>query len=242
MTVFHAATRETRSASRCSASGFRRMRFENTGERGARRCAAAMLEPLPRMALRATGRGAAQAIRQEPGVCARHSGMSLPARYQCGIKTGIFYRPVEMNGLLQEFAGGFWRRQRDSHSLASSGRESLRGPGSPLAPPERAQSEHWLSGRIRAESRGATASRAGALEARSRRQNERKVSIGLAAGFEPSREARPRLARGPWKPARAARTSEASLAEREGFEPSVEFPLHTLSKRAPSTTRTSLHL
>ena len=33
-----------------------------------------------------------------------------------------------------------------------------------------------------------------------------------------------------------------SLAEREGFEPSVEFPLHTLSKRAPSTTRTSLRL
>ncbi len=34
--------------------------------------------------------------------------------------------------------------------------------------------------------------------------------------------------------------SEAGVAEREGFEPSVEFPLHTLSKRAPSTTRTSL--
>src|SRR5437879_5054426 len=33
-----------------------------------------------------------------------------------------------------------------------------------------------------------------------------------------------------------------SVAEREGFEPSVEFPLHTLSKRAPSTTRTSLRL
>ena len=32
------------------------------------------------------------------------------------------------------------------------------------------------------------------------------------------------------------------LAEREGFEPSVGFPLHTLSKRAPSTTRTSLLL
>ena len=31
------------------------------------------------------------------------------------------------------------------------------------------------------------------------------------------------------------------MAEREGFEPSVEFPLHTLSRRAPSTTRTSLH-
>jgi hypothetical protein len=32
------------------------------------------------------------------------------------------------------------------------------------------------------------------------------------------------------------------MAERVGFEPTVEFPLHTLSKRAPSTTRTSLRL
>ena len=32
------------------------------------------------------------------------------------------------------------------------------------------------------------------------------------------------------------------MAEREGFEPSVEFPLHTLSKRARSTTPTSLRL
>ena len=31
------------------------------------------------------------------------------------------------------------------------------------------------------------------------------------------------------------------MAEREGFEPSIEFPLYTLSKRAPSTTRPSLH-
>ena len=31
-----------------------------------------------------------------------------------------------------------------------------------------------------------------------------------------------------------------NMAEREGFEPSVEFPLHTLSKRAPSATRPSL--
>jgi hypothetical protein len=31
-----------------------------------------------------------------------------------------------------------------------------------------------------------------------------------------------------------------TVAEREGFEPSVELPLHTLSKRAPSTTRPSL--
>ena len=42
------------------------------------------------------------------------------------------------------------------------------------------------------------------------------------------------------KTTRSANVSEAKLAEREGFEPSVEFPLHTLSKRAPSTTRTSL--
>jgi hypothetical protein len=32
------------------------------------------------------------------------------------------------------------------------------------------------------------------------------------------------------------------MAERVGFEPTVEFPLHTLSKRAPSTTRTSLRI
>src|SRR5450432_1941892 len=31
-----------------------------------------------------------------------------------------------------------------------------------------------------------------------------------------------------------------NLAEREGFEPSIEFPLYTLSERAPSTTRPSL--
>ena len=33
---------------------------------------------------------------------------------------------------------------------------------------------------------------------------------------------------------------ERRVAEREGFEPSVEFPLHTLSKRAPSASRSSL--
>src|SRR6266581_3210180 len=32
------------------------------------------------------------------------------------------------------------------------------------------------------------------------------------------------------------------MAERVGFEPTVGFPLHTLSKRAPSTTRTSLRI
>ena len=32
------------------------------------------------------------------------------------------------------------------------------------------------------------------------------------------------------------------MAEREGFEPSVPFRIHTLSRRAPSTTRTSLQV
>ena len=35
-------------------------------------------------------------------------------------------------------------------------------------------------------------------------------------------------------------TAVFGMAEREGFEPSIEFPLYTLSKRAPSTTRPSL--
>ena len=30
------------------------------------------------------------------------------------------------------------------------------------------------------------------------------------------------------------------MAEREGFEPSKQFPIYTLSKRAPSTTRPPL--
>ena len=30
------------------------------------------------------------------------------------------------------------------------------------------------------------------------------------------------------------------MAERMGFEPMIEFPLYTLSKRAPSTTRPPL--
>ena len=30
------------------------------------------------------------------------------------------------------------------------------------------------------------------------------------------------------------------LAEREGFEPSIQFPVYTLSRRAPSATRTPL--
>jgi hypothetical protein len=40
----------------------------------------------------------------------------------------------------------------------------------------------------------------------------------------------------------ASGMDQQGLAERVGFEPTVEFPLHTLSKRAPSTTRTSLRI
>ena len=31
------------------------------------------------------------------------------------------------------------------------------------------------------------------------------------------------------------------FAERKGFEPSIQFPVYTLSRRAPSTTRTPLY-
>ncbi len=34
--------------------------------------------------------------------------------------------------------------------------------------------------------------------------------------------------------------SKKSFAERKGFEPSMRFPAYTLSRRAPSTTRTPL--
>ena len=36
-------------------------------------------------------------------------------------------------------------------------------------------------------------------------------------------------------------TFVTNLAERTGFEPAIELPQYTLSKRAPSTTRPSLH-
>src|SRR2546427_8592494 len=36
------------------------------------------------------------------------------------------------------------------------------------------------------------------------------------------------------------RAQAGSVAERVGFEPTVRFPPHTLSKRAPSATRTPL--
>ena len=39
---------------------------------------------------------------------------------------------------------------------------------------------------------------------------------------------------------RTAQTFRGELAERPGFEPGVEFPPHTLSRRAPSATRTPL--
>ncbi len=35
---------------------------------------------------------------------------------------------------------------------------------------------------------------------------------------------------------------DKSEAERKGFEPSMQFPAYTLSRRAPSTTRTPLFI
>jgi hypothetical protein len=39
---------------------------------------------------------------------------------------------------------------------------------------------------------------------------------------------------------KAATFQRCGLAERKGFEPSMQFPAYTLSRRAPSTTRTPL--
>jgi hypothetical protein len=67
----------------------------------------------------------------------------------------------------------------------------------------------------------------------------------LAGGARVDGERAHGRARGGRYPARSGSRNwrrSALMAEREGFEPSVEFPLHTLSKRAPSTTRTSLRL
>ena len=54
-----------------------------------------------------------------------------------------------------------------------------------------------------------------------------------------------REARGYWRFHRGKiqrRTlAAAGLAERVGFEPTIRFPVYTLSKRAPSATRPSLH-
>src|SRR6185312_14986767 len=43
------------------------------------------------------------------------------------------------------------------------------------------------------------------------------------------------------KPGCLKMEQQTGLAEREGFEPSIRFPVYTLSKRAPSATRPPLH-
>ena len=71
-------------------------------------------------------------------------------------------------------------------------------------------------------------------------RHTREASAGHEQGFVPSRDGPGRRAMPEDQSTR--HTREASVAERVGFEPTVGFPLHTLSKRAPSTTRTSLHV
>src|SRR5207249_12250263 len=57
--------------------------------------------------------------------------------------------------------------------------------------------------------------------------------LGTVAPFRAWRGYQDRMARG-------SSPANAQLAERVGFEPTLEFPLNTLSKRAPSATRSSL--
>ena len=65
-------------------------------------------------------------------------------------------------------------------------------------------------------------------------RSSRRQSRIRAEGAEPKARARS------LNPTPPASRAERGLAERVGFEPTVEFPLHTLSKRAPSATRPSL--
>ena len=48
--------------------------------------------------------------------------------------------------------------------------------------------------------------------------------------------------RSPIEKQKAANAADFLMAESEGFEPSVRFPVHTLSRRAPSTARTALQV
>ena len=66
--------------------------------------------------------------------------------------------------------------------------------------------------------------------------------LGAVAGAIGHRLANERLKSGPCQYIEFYRDILVVLAERVGFEPTVRFPVHTLSKRAPSTTRTSLRV
>ena len=70
---------------------------------------------------------------------------------------------------------------------------------------------------------------------------------GSAVPFSPAGAGRLNMNRGVGLPLTdrepiEVRHALSNLAERVGFEPTLEFPLNTLSKRAPSTTRPSLRM
>src|SRR2546425_932117 len=69
------------------------------------------------------------------------------------------------------------------------------------------------------------------------RRNNRRARIWTGGAGRRETFLRPRAL--PGKPI-TGRERAAGLAERVGFEPTVRFPPHTLSKRAPSATRTPL--
>src|SRR5687767_3197519 len=78
------------------------------------------------------------------------------------------------------------------------------------------------------------------FEPNSDTRNACRLMLCGVVGFEPASDAPTARRCTPTRRTLYSQTRVASLAERVGFEPTVEFPLHTLSKRAPSTTRTSL--
>ena len=66
-------------------------------------------------------------------------------------------------------------------------------------------------------------------------QKQREHTLNIFFKFESEG-----IAKNKKSPNLKAQGWKIKLAEREGFEPSAQFPMHTLSKRAPSASRTPL--
>jgi len=120
-----------------------------------------------------------------------------------------------------------WRREWDSSAFAKATAGSHRV--SHAIPPKLALNSlasggGWIDVHLRAST---------FATARLRQTNRATVDTLRLRGDLSSLACHPKLAHD---------SGERRVAERVGFEPTVEFPLHTLSKRAPSTTRTSLRL
>lgn len=71
-------------------------------------------------------------------------------------------------------------------------------------------------------------------------QNKKPASAGAPSGFFATSRVQASSTRSFTKKPAANAAGFLILAERGGFEPPVRLPVHALSKRAPSATRTPL--